>query len=61
MVLKNIKKKYKNQVVFEDLNLNIETPGVYGIIGLSGSGKTTLLNILYGLDTNYTGDYYLFI
>ncbi|MGF3227259.1 ABC transporter ATP-binding protein [Facklamia sp. P12932] len=33
---------------------------IYTVIGASGSGKTTLLNIIFGLDFDYEGDYYLF-
>ena len=46
--LKNVKKKYKRQLLFSKVNLKIERCGVYGIVGENGSGKTTLLNIISG-------------
>lgn len=55
--LENINLKY-HKVIFEDMNLEISTPGIYGIIGESGIGKTSILNILYGLELNYSGSYY---
>lgn len=55
--LSNINLSY-HKVIFEDMNLEISTPGIYGIIGESGIGKTSILNILYGLELSYTGSYY---
>lgn len=48
--IKNAKKQFNDQVIFEHLNLKIETCGIHMIQGISGSGKTTLLNILAGFD-----------
>lgn len=59
MKLVNINKQYKKNVVFENLNIEFTTCGIYAITGLSGSGKTTLFNILYGIDNDYSGDYYI--
>ena len=46
--LENITKKYKNNILFDQLNLKLNNPGFYLITGKSGQGKTTLLNILAG-------------
>ena len=47
--LKSIEFGYKNNdLVFEDLNLNIDKGEKIALIGESGSGKTTLLDILTG-------------
>ena len=56
IVLKNIGKKYGDQVVFEDLNLEIEKNKFTALVGPSGIGKTSLLRILMGLDKDYTGE-----
>lgn len=46
--LKNVKKKYKGKVLFSNVNLKIDKPGIYCFVGENGSGKTTLLNIIAG-------------
>jgi len=46
--VKNVTKKYKNNLVLDDISLDIPTGRIFGIIGKSGCGKTTLLNLLIG-------------
>jgi len=41
-----VSKKYKNKIIFTDINLEINKTGIYSFIGENGSGKTTLLNIM---------------
>lgn len=41
------KKEFK--VVLKDINLKIDSPGLYSLVGHNGSGKTTLLRIISGL------------
>lgn len=48
--LENITKKFKDEVVFENISLEIKQPGIYYIKGKSGSGKTTLLNVIAGFE-----------
>jgi len=48
--LVNIEKKFKNNIIFKNLNLEIKENDFLGIIGKSGSGKTTLLNIIGLID-----------
>lgn len=55
MQIKHLTKRYSDQSVFEDFNLEIEDGKVTCILGESGAGKTTLLNIIAGL-TEYEGD-----
>lgn len=52
--LKTLSKRYGDNVVYNDFNLDIEENKTLVILGESGSGKTTLLNILMGL-TDYDG------
>lgn len=42
--------------VLKDINLDLHTGEIVGIIGTSGTGKTTLLHILGGLDTPSAGN-----
>ena len=43
---KNIVKKYGNETVLKNVNVDTETGKIYGLIGRNGAGKTTLLSIL---------------
>ena len=44
----NIQKGFKNRIILNDLNFEIQKGEIFGIIGMSGSGKTTLLNTIIG-------------
>lgn len=47
--LKNLNFKYKDKIIFENFNLNIEQGTWTSIIGSNGSGKSTLVKLLSGL------------
>lgn len=53
-------KNYDGQLVegLEDLYLDLPNCGLFILKGENGSGKSTLLNILAGLDTSYSGEFY---
>ena len=44
-VIKNLTKKFKDRILFENINLILPDTGLFIIKGRSGEGKTTLLNI----------------
>ena len=44
--IKNLKKKFKNNVAINGISLEIEEGKITGIIGKSGSGKSTLLRMI---------------
>ena len=48
--IKNLKKKFKDTVAINGVNLEIEEGKITGIIGRSGSGKSTLLRMIAGLE-----------
>lgn len=49
VTLKDINFAYKrNELVLEDLNLELSSGHIYGLLGKNGEGKTTLLNIISG-------------
>lgn len=54
--IKNLKKRYKDHIVLNEINLEIKNPGIYLIAGPNGSGKTTLLELIIGLRTPTSGD-----
>lgn len=39
----------KNKPIFENLNLHLESGGIYGLLGKNGAGKSTLLYNMMGL------------
>lgn len=45
----NLTKKVKSKVILENVNIKINSKGIYGIIGHNGAGKTTLFKLLAGL------------
>jgi len=44
--LENVQKKYKNHEVINGINLTIDQPGIWALVGPNGVGKTTLLNCI---------------
>ncbi len=53
--VKNLCKRYGENQIFDNFNLDIFDGEVLAILGESGSGKTTLLNVLAGL-TDFSGE-----
>ncbi|RYM02891.1 ABC transporter ATP-binding protein [Sporolactobacillus sp. THM7-7] len=53
-------KRFKKQVVLDDVSLTLNEGEIYGLIGPSGSGKTTLVKILLGLEKADSGTVELF-
>lgn len=47
--ISNLNKSYGTKKVLEDLNCNIKTGSIYGLIGANGAGKSTLLRIIMGI------------
>ena len=45
----DVSKKFKNQLILHNINLEIIEGKITGIVGTNGSGKTVLLKILAGL------------
>lgn len=45
----NLKKSFKQYVVFENVNLSIEMGSIIGVVGRNGSGKTVFFKTLLGL------------
>ena len=46
---------YDEKTVLKNVDLKIEQPGIYGIVGSSGSGKSTIAKLLMGYYDDYQG------
>lgn len=44
--VKNLKKKYGDNLVLDNIDIVFEDNKIYGLLGRNGAGKTTLLNIM---------------
>ncbi|MBP3702724.1 MAG: ATP-binding cassette domain-containing protein [Lachnospiraceae bacterium] len=47
--VKNLRKKYGEKVVLEDLSFTMDKPGVYALLGTNGAGKTTSIRMILGM------------
>lgn len=54
--VKNVKKKFGENVVLDGINLTINKGDVIGIIGPSGTGKSTLLRCIDRLEKPEEGE-----
>lgn len=57
--LEGITKKYRGEIIIENLNLTIEQGKFFALLGPSGCGKTTLLRLIAGFETVDAGKIYL--
>lgn len=58
IVIKNLKKYYKDKLVLNIESLEIKSGKITGIVGENGAGKSTLLNLISGIDNAFTGEIY---
>jgi len=49
LVVNKLTKKYGDTIVVDQLNFQIEKPGVYALLGTNGAGKTTSLRAMLGI------------
>ena len=43
-------KKFTKDILLENINIEITTPGIYGLVGKNGHGKTTMFNCVLGFE-----------
>ena len=56
LIIQNIKKSYKSNVVVKDISLSIKSGEVIGLLGPNGAGKTTSFYMIVGLVTSDHGN-----
>ena len=54
--LTHLIKKFGNQTVLKDVNFNVESGQIVGLIGPSGSGKSTVIKIALGMEVSDGGN-----
>lgn len=59
ITLKDIKKILGGDVLFEDLNLEIQPGEKAGLVGRNGSGKTTIFKLINGTETPDAGQVFI--
>lgn len=57
---KNIVKRYKEKLVLDHLNLEVNEGEIFGLLGPNGSGKTTFIKCLLGISGYESGSMKLF-
>ena len=55
ILLKNLKKSYKNNILFQNVNLEFRSNKISFVLGKNGVGKTSLIKCLFGLE-DYEGN-----
>lgn len=53
--IKHLTFAYGEHVVLDDLDLQVQTGSIHGILGVNGAGKTSLFKCLYGLQSPQAG------
>lgn len=53
--VENVTKYFKQEKVLDDVNMNLETGHIYGIVGKNGAGKTVLFKIIAGFIKSSSG------
>lgn len=54
--IKNVSKKYNNQIVLDKVNYIFPSKGLFALVGESGSGKSTFINCINGIETVDKGE-----
>lgn len=49
LIVKNVDKSFGTKKVVDNINFEIQNPGVYGLLGTNGAGKTTTIRMILGI------------
>lgn len=53
-------KRYGEQTAVNNVNMNVQSGKIYGLLGRNGAGKTTIMKMILGLTSISSGDISLF-
>lgn len=56
LILKDVSKTFGTKKVVDDISLQLEKPGVFGLLGTNGAGKTTTIRMLLGIISKDSGE-----
>lgn len=56
LVLKNVSKTFIGKKAVDNVSLELNKPGVYGLLGTNGAGKTTTIRMLLGIIKKDSGE-----
>lgn len=54
-----LQKKYKGQIILNNISFQIQKGEICGLIGINGAGKSTLMKILMGITQKTSGEIYI--
>jgi ABC-2 type transport system ATP-binding protein len=57
--VKNLYHRYSAQWAINDINFELKSTGIYGLLGANGAGKSTIMNIICGVLRQTKGDVYI--
>lgn len=49
LILKNVSKSFVGKKAVDNISLELNKPGVYGLLGTNGAGKTTTIRMILGI------------
>ena len=59
LIVKNVSQKFKDKELFSDVNIELSSGHIYGLVGDNGSGKTILMKSILGLIPLNTGEIWM--
>ncbi|HDR5278731.1 TPA: ATP-binding cassette domain-containing protein, partial [Bacillus thuringiensis] len=60
VIIKELYKKFNNEYILNDINLELEEGKIYGVVGRNGSGKSILFKTISGLISPNKGQLIVF-